>query len=118
MTKVTKGTTTKEKVATYETTEPLLEALYREIQDLTKKKPDGTLNQTKIKMINRLLQDIQTFLKDEPDSKYLDLLEDESLPQYSDVTLILSQWSTSVKTFHEKYYGFDQVAREHRWFVK
>ena len=118
MSKLTKGTTTKEKVAAYETTEPLLEALYKEIQDLSKKKPDGTLNQTKVKMINRLLQDIQSFLKDEPDNKYLDLLEDESLPQYSDVTLILSQWSSSVKKFHEKYYGWDARAGESRWFVK
>lgn len=118
MSKLTKGTTTNEKVATYETTEPLLEALYKEIQDLSKKKPDGTLNQTKIKMINRLLQDIQTFLKDEPDSKYLDLLEDESLPQYSDVTLILSQWSASVKKFHGKYYGWDEMRHEHCWLVR
>lgn len=118
MTKVTKSTTTKKNVEIYETTEPLLEALYKEIQDLTKKKPDGTLNQTKIKMINRLLQDIQIFLKDEPDNKYLDLLEDENLPQYSDVSLILSQWSASVKKFHGKYYGWDAIERENRWHIK
>jgi len=96
----------------------LLEALYKEIQDLSKKKPDWTLNQTKVKIINRLLDDIKTLLKDEPDSKYLDLLEDESLPQYSDVTLILSQWSASVKKFHQKYYGWDEAEHEHRWFVR
>lgn len=111
-------TTSIENVELYETTEPLLNTLYKEIQDLTKKKPDGTLNQAKIKMINRLLHDIHTFLKDEPGSKYIDFLDDESLPQYSDVTLILSQWSTSVKAFKIKYHRYDSTEKTHKWFVK
>ncbi len=89
--------------------------MYREMQDLSKKKPDGTLNATKVKIINRLLNDIKIVLADEPDSKYLDLLDDETLPQYSDVALILSQFSASIKMFREKYYGWDGV--EHAWHI-
>ena len=39
-----KEPTTEEKVRIYETTEALLEALYKEIQELSKKKPEATLN--------------------------------------------------------------------------
>ena len=114
--KTTQGTTTREKADTFETTSPLLSALYEEIQTLSKKKPDGTLNPSKIKLINRLLSDIQELLKDEPDIKYLDLIEDEDLPQYSDVVLILSQYSASMNKFEERYYGWDGA--EHRWFTE
>jgi hypothetical protein len=117
MAKLKKGITTQKKVDVYETTEPLLEAMYKEMQDLSKKKPDGTLSPTKVKIINRLLTDIKAILVDETDSKYLDLLDDETLPQYSDVALILSQFSASIKKFHEKYYGYDETHGEWRWLV-
>jgi len=110
-----KEATTTEKVRIYETTEPLLEALYKEIQDLSKKKPEATLNDSKVKLINRLLSDIQSFLKDEPDSKYLDLLEDANLPQFSDVVLVLSQYSAAMKHFKERHHGWDGA--EHKWFT-
>jgi len=110
--------TTREKVDVYETTVTLLDAMYKEMQDLSKKKPDGTLNPTKVKIINRLLADIKAILNDEPDSKYLDLLDDATLPQYSDVALILSQFSASIKKFREKYFRFDRTLRESRWFVR
>lgn len=109
------GRTNQEKVDVYETTAPLLAALYEEIQALSKKKPDGTLNQSKVQLINRLLTDIKDFLKDEPDKKYLDLINDEDLPQYSDVVLILSQYSASVNKFENKYYGWDGT--EHTWLI-
>ena len=113
--KTTQGITTKEKADIFETTSPLLSALYEEIQILSKKKPDGTLNPSKIKLINRLLSDIKELLKDEPDIKYLDMIEDEDLPQYSDVVLILSQYSASMDKFENRYYGWDGVV--HRWFI-
>ncbi len=92
--------------------------MYKEMQDLSKKKPDGTLNPIKVKIINRLLTDIKAILVDESDSKYLDLLDDEMLPQYSDVALILSQFSASIKKFYEKYYGHDEIHGEWRWLVR
>src|SRR5918992_443750 len=97
-------TTTKEKVQVYETTAPLLSAMYREIQELSKKKPDATLNSNKVKLINRLLADIKEMLSHEPDSKYLDMIDDQDLPQYSDIVLILSQYSATMSRFEERYY--------------
>lgn len=118
MSKDSNEITSREKVDVYETTVTLLEAMYKEMQDLSKKKPDGTLNPTKVKIINRLLADIKAILNDEPDSKYLDLLDDETLPQYSDVALILSQFSAAIKKFYSKYYRRDEINREWRWFVQ
>ncbi|MBU2513085.1 hypothetical protein KJ966_17225 [bacterium] len=115
VTKPIKGKTTKEKVEVYETTAPLLEALYNEIQTLAKKKPEGTLNERKVELINRLLTDIKKLLEDETDSKYLDLIDDENLPQYSDVVLILSQYSASMKKFEGKYFGWE--GSDHKWFI-
>ena len=111
-------TTTQDKVNTYESTAPFLESLYKEIQILSKKKPDGTLNQHKVKLINRLLSDIKTMLSDEADSKYLDLVNDEDLPQYSDVVIILSQYSAAMDKFNHRYYGWDNINSENRWFIR
>jgi hypothetical protein len=110
-------TTLPEKAAAWETTSPLLNAMYAEIQELSKKKPEATLNQSKVKLINRLLTDVKGLLSDERDVKYLDLLDDESLPQFSDVVLMLSQYSAALKRFHETYFGWDDNGTQ-RWLVE
>lgn len=107
--------TSQEKANTWETTFPLLVALYEEIQTLSKKQPQATLNKTKVSIINRLLSDIKIILKDESDDKYLDLIEDENLPQYSDVVIVLSQYSAAMKRFRSKYYGFNGLDTD--WFL-
>ena len=108
--------TTAEKVAIYETTVPLLKALYSEIQELSKKKPDATLNASKVTLVNRLLTDMKKMLADEPDDKYLDLLDDAALPQYSDVVIILSQYVAAAKRFRETHYDHSIGAQE--WILK
>jgi hypothetical protein len=107
---------TKKQINVYETTRPLLDALYEEMQGLCKKKPDATLSEGKVKLINRLLEDIRTVLEKEADFKYLDLLDSESLPQNSDVVLILSQYTAAMDRFHSNYHGWDEDLRTHRWF--
>ena len=115
---INQKTTTQDKVNTYESTAPFLESLYKEIQILSKKKPDGTLNQYKVKIINRLLSDIKTMLSGETDSKYLDLVNDEDLPQYSDVVIILSQYSAAMDKFRHKYYGRNYISEDLHWFIR
>ena len=110
-----KPKTNHEMVNVFNSLHPLIIALYEEIQVLSKKKPDGTLNASKVQFINRLLADIKAFLKDEPGDKFLDMLNDEDLPQYSDVVLILSQYSASMQKFKNKYYGW--VGNKQTWRV-
>jgi hypothetical protein len=101
----------------YDTTRPLLDALYAEVQELSKKKPEATLSESKVKLINRLLEDVRIVLADEADFKYLDLLISDSLPQNSDVVLILSQYKAAMQSFRDNYYGVDAQTHRSRWFV-
>jgi len=114
---INQKTTTQDKVNVYESTAPFLESLYKEIQILSKKKPEGTLNQHKVKLINRLLSDIKTMLSNEAESKYLDLVNDEDLPQYSDVVIILSQYSAAMDKFRQRYHAWDSMDQESHWFI-
>jgi hypothetical protein len=58
--------TTEEKAAEFETLNPLLEAMYKEFQDLSRKKPDGQVGQTKVRMVNRLLKAVHKLLGGKP----------------------------------------------------
>jgi hypothetical protein len=112
---VTKHKTELGKVDTYETTIPLLRAMYIEFQDLSKKKPDAAVSKSKIKIANRLLSEARTVLIDEKTIGFLDLIDEDDVPQVSDVTLIMSQYVAAMGAFREKYYGFDGVRST--WFI-
>lgn len=103
--KGSKNATTVERATQYNALMPLLEAMFREFRELAKKKPEGVLNKRKVDMVNRLLKDVLTIVEDEPNRPYLDLLDEDDLPQNSDVLLILSQFEASMKVFQNRYYG-------------
>jgi hypothetical protein len=91
------------KVNVYKTTAPLLRAMQDELKELAKKKPEATLSKTKVAFINRLLVDLKELFGDEPTSKYLDVLNDEDLPQYSDVVLVMSQYRGALDAFRKAH---------------
>lgn len=97
---------------------PLLSAMFREFQEFTKKKPEGILSKSKVKIVNRLLTDVLTIVDAEPSRPFLDLLDEEDLPQNSDVLLMLGQFVAAMEGFHQKYWGYDSFAREQRWHMK
>lgn len=68
-----------------------------------------------MKQVNRLLLDIQQFLVSSPEGKYLDLLEEEALPQASDVVVVMSQYEGALKAFRERHYGYHQS--QHQWVI-
>ena len=88
-------------VTLYEALWPLLSAMRDDYSELSKKKPDGTLNKLKVHGVNRLLTDLKELLKNESVIRYLDLLSDDDLPQYSDVTIILSQYVAAMNSFRQ-----------------
>ena len=108
--------TTQEKAQTHDTTTPLLRAMYSEFKEISKKKPDSAVSKGKIKIVNRLLEKVKTVLSDEESITFLDLLDEDDVPQASDVTLILSQYVAAMDAFHGKYYGWD--GSEHNWFIE
>lgn len=94
---------------------PLLSSMFHEFQELSKKKPDGVLNKCKIAIVNRLLREIHGILAEEPTSIYLDILNEDDLPQNSDVVLILSLTVAAMKTFENKYKFRNDLSYEFEW---
>jgi hypothetical protein len=108
--------TTTAKANAYDGVISVFTELFKELKELAKKKPDATLSASKVKIINRVLVDVRDCLKGEPEHKYLDLLDDETLPQYGDALLILSQHEGALSAFRARSFGFTGV--EHAWFIR
>lgn len=96
-----------ELIAKFEMFSPMLDSALIEMREFSKKKQDGVLNPLKVKLINRLLLDIKELLKSDPSTEYLDLLDDELLPQNSDAVLILGQFGAAMDQFKKRYYGIN-----------
>jgi hypothetical protein len=113
---------TYESLPSYETTQKLdmlsalLDSAIIEMKEFTKKKPDESLNPTKIKILNRLLIPLKDILSADPSGAFLDLLDEDVMPSNSDCVLILGQYQAAINQFKEKYYGWDGSDR--RWFTK
>lgn len=106
---------TNEQAAAYDRLVPMLEAAHREMTELSKKKQDGVVNTLKIKMINRLLSELSKVLENDASHNFVDMLDEESLPQNSDVVLVLSQWQAALKQYKDKHHGYDSANGKHRW---
>ena len=89
--------TTDDAVEIYVASCDVFEGLLSEMRELSKKKPEMILNKSKVKILNRILTDIQGILKKEPEGKYLDLLDDDDLPQNSDAILVMVQYEKSAQ---------------------
>lgn len=94
----------------------LLSSAMTEMREFSKKKPEESLNPTKIKILNRILTPLKDILAHDPSGEFLDLLDEEMMPSNSDCVLILGQYTASITQFKEKYYGSDGI--EYRWFTK
>ena len=109
--------TTIERVQQYEALMPLLQAMFNEFKELSKKKPDAVLNKRKVELVNRLLKDVLTILEDELNKPYLDLLDEDDLPQNSDVLLMLGQFVAAMVAFHNRYFGYDNKKNIHNTWL-
>jgi hypothetical protein len=93
-----------EQADSFEVVLPLLKAIYNEFQELSKKKPQEIVSPPKVKMVNRILAPILEILEDEPTRPFLNLLNEDELPQNSDSVLMLGQAVTAMQSFKSKYY--------------
>jgi hypothetical protein len=96
----------------------LVDAVYIEMKELSKKKPDDLLNKFKVKSVNRVIEKLKVLLMSEPTVEFLDVLDEESLPSNSDSVLIISQHIAALKQFKSKYYFYDSSSYENRWKTK
>lgn len=96
--------TTAAKVLAYQASSQVFEGLLKEMRELSKKKADATLSKGKVKILNRVLDDVRAVLADEPEAKYLDPLDDQELPQNSDAVLVMVQYESALQAFNGRYY--------------
>jgi hypothetical protein len=112
------NSTTQQKADAYDGLSAPFHHMAKELKALGMKKPAETLSANKVKFINRILADIQEITKLEPAARYLDLLDEEALPQYSDAILILSQYEGALSAFHGRYFGYLGHDLGHGWRTK
>lgn len=96
----------------YELMKDMLHSQKKEFDLLSKKKADGQLNPMKIKMVNRVLEPLRELCKQEQSYKFLDTLNEDEIPTYSDVVLIVSQYETALNEFRSKYYIRDECRHD------
>lgn len=104
---------TKNQAEQFEMLSPILDSVFNEIKELSKKKQDGALNELKVKMTNRVLVKVKSILQDDPTVEFLDLLDEEVFPTNSDAVLIISQFRAAMSQFKEKHYIW--TGMEHKW---
>lgn len=96
---------TQEQVEEFKMLVQLLDSIYFEMKEFSKKKPDEPLNKFKVKNVNRVLEPVKDILSLEPTNIFLDILDDDSLPTNSDAILVIGQFQASMKRFQKKYQG-------------
>ena len=104
-------------VSTYKSASSIFSGLLKEVRELSRKKPEASMSPGKVKLVNRVLTDLLSFLKDEPEGKYLEELDDETLPQMSDALLVMVQFDTALNSFKNRYQKYDSMSREHHWIT-
>jgi hypothetical protein len=110
--------TTNAAVETYEASSGIFHSLLREVKELSKKKPEATMSAGKVQIVNRVLEDLLTILKDTPEGKYLEVLDDEALPQMSDAVLMMVQFESALATFARRHHVFLQDLDERYWITQ
>ncbi len=94
---------TRTKIETFSASSGVFRGLIQEMRELSKKKPDATLSKNKVRILNRVLADIKSVLQDEPESKYLELLDDDEVPQNSDAVMVMVQHERALAAFEKRY---------------
>jgi hypothetical protein len=107
---------TEEDVKRFRFLSPMLDSALLEMREFAKKKQDGIVSGTKIKILNRLLTDIKDIVKQEESVSYLDALSEEDLPQNSDAVLILGQYRAALDSFESR--NKQTINYKNTWITK
>lgn len=106
---------TRAQVSKYEMLSPMLDSALDEMREFSKKKQDGVINKTKIALLNRLMRDVKELLTDEPSNEYLDLLDEDLVPQNSDAVLILGQYRAAMNRFKSRHFRRHSTGLGGKW---
>lgn len=83
---------------------PLIEAMHEDMSALSARQHETLANAYKIRAINRLLSDAMEVLDREPSLRYLEIIDEEDEPRFSDVVLTLGQFKVALQAFKKRYY--------------
>jgi hypothetical protein len=100
---------TEEETEKFEMLSSLLDSNYKEMKEFSKKKPDGILNELKVRMVNKVLEQIKNILSTESTLEFLEILDNETLPSNSDTVLIIGQFKAAMEKYRNKYYYEDDI---------
>lgn len=112
-----RAATTQVKVDLFVAARPIFDGLIREIRELSKKKPDATMSAGKVRLVNRVLQDLLIALADEPARKFLEVLDDDALPQMSDAVLTMVQFESACEAYEDRYRESIGIG-EYHWHIE
>lgn len=84
---------TEQEVHNFEKTQAQLDSIYQEISVLSKKKQDDALSIFKLKLVNKILDEVNLILGDtyKPFDDF-DKFDEDNIPTNSDVVLVLGQY--------------------------
>jgi len=102
----------------YEMLAPIFTNLLNEVRELSKKKPDGVLNNVKVKMINKVLEQLKDLLSTESGVQFVDTLDEETLPSNSDAVIMLAQFESVMKQFYDRHHCKSESGYGKRWATK
>lgn len=115
MNKDDKNLPTKSDVELFSLLYPMLLADLGEMRELSKKKQDGIVNKLKVKVINKKLEKIKSFLESRPTHEFLELLDDESLPTNSDAVFTMIQFKSALEHFRNSYLTMEDFEFRDSW---
>jgi hypothetical protein len=106
---MSKKSISRENAAKFELAASMFHSVREQYRILSSKKPDATLSSLKVEKLNLVLTDLLSLMEGEPSAKYLASVDDDLLPQYSDIVLIMAQFKAAMTQFADthKGYGYD-----------
>ncbi len=92
-----------------------LNSVIIEMKEFAKKSPNDLLNKVKIVIINRLLERVKKLFDGQPQSDFLDLINEDDPPSNSDVVLIMGQYKAAMDNYKSTYFYYDSDLLDSRW---
>jgi hypothetical protein len=91
---------------------PMIEVAYKDMAEFSKKRQEGIVNELKVRYINRLLSPIKEIMANDESASYLELLNEEELPENSDAVFVLGQFRAAMDQFKKRNtYSVDYVSK-------
>ena len=106
----------KKEVENFEKNEAQLRKIYEEMTILSKKKPDDAINEFKLEIINKIIEECNGILKDNKPFKDFKKFDKDLVPSNSDVVVILSQYISCFEKVRSEN-SVENMVNEFYWLI-